>query len=256
MAIKLGQQQLEMLQPRAFDLYITELIEHCKQTFPKLTQRLPEPELRTALIEALKKTTQNGITDNQPTLYYIDLMILLGADFQTDPQYAWINDWFIETANYSQLAQTGYLHGDCLDYLGEMYGDNDIHKYATANQLKEFDLSHYTLSAENFDEEILFILKDIFPKKAELVGDKALTNLITQAKQTAANDYQYTRVDQTAYFIITCYLYGHQFNADPFIPEVKALANTFNQQHDYLDNRAALNQLLISAIEQWYEIVI
>lgn len=251
MAIKITNDQLKKLDDQAFELYISELIEHCELCYPKLVDYITPTELRVILANEVKKIKQQGVNQRASVRFQIDLKIIFGAGFKTDPQYEWIRKWLEQNAHYSQLEQADFLFYDCVDYLQTVYGENNINKYRTESQLEHFDLKSYTLTKENFDRDILAILKDLYPKKAELAGDNALKNLITQSKLTASTQFSCKYIDQYAYFIIMSYLYGHQFYNDPFLPNITSIADINGTEIDNSSQRVNTKQRYANAIEHW-----
>ena len=251
MAIQITNEQLKKLDEQAFELYVGELIEHCELCYPKRVDYITVKELRVILANEVKKIKQQGINQRASVRFQIDLMIIFGVGFKTDPQYEWINQWLVQNAHYSQLEQADFLFEDCVDYLQAVYGENSRNKYLVDSKLECFDLTHYNLTKENFDRDILAIIQDIYPKKAELAGDKALQNLITQAKQTASTQFSCTYIDQYAYFINVSYLYGHQFYDDPFLPNLTSIENSNDTEFDYASHNINTKQHYTNAIEHW-----
>ncbi|OTQ52721.1 hypothetical protein [Gilliamella apis] len=251
MAIQITNEQLKKLDDQAFELYISELIEHCQLCYPNLVDYITTTKLRAILANEVKKIKQQEINQRASVRFQIDLMIIFGTGFKTDPQYAWINQWLEQNAHYSQLEQADFLFEDCVDYLKAVYGENNINKYLADSKLDCFDLNHYVLTKENFDSDILIILQNIYPKKAELAGDNALQNLITQAKHTASLEFSATYIDQYAYFIIASYLYGHQFYDDPFLPNITAIKNSDDTDFDYANHNLNTQQHYANVIEHW-----
>ncbi|CDH28498.1 hypothetical protein XBJ2_1860001 [Xenorhabdus bovienii str. Jollieti] len=48
--------------------------------------------LSTALTNAVEKAKNDGFDQRGPVQFYIDMYILFGTEFQTDPQYAWVKE--------------------------------------------------------------------------------------------------------------------------------------------------------------------
>ncbi|WP_338803059.1 hypothetical protein WDV76_11725 [Xenorhabdus griffiniae] len=102
MTIELNEDQWYMLKKHSFNTYIDELVVHCNESYPYLGIKSGKDALRTTLEDAVEKAKNEGFDQRGAVQFYIDLLILFGTEFQTDPQYAWIKTIL---DNHSHLGQ-------------------------------------------------------------------------------------------------------------------------------------------------------
>ncbi|MBC8951484.1 hypothetical protein [Xenorhabdus sp. PB62.4] len=100
---------------------------HCNESYPYLDIKLGKDGSRKALEDAVEKAKNEGFDQRGAVQFYIDLLILFGTEFQTDPQYTWIKTILDNHSYLGQLEKTSLLYYEVTRYLNEVHGEQDEH---------------------------------------------------------------------------------------------------------------------------------
>jgi len=68
------------------------MLVHLKNFFPDEYQALGDPEIRETIKYGIGKAESYGITTEREVCKYIDLMFVLGQDFDTNPDLPWVQE--------------------------------------------------------------------------------------------------------------------------------------------------------------------
>lgn len=90
MSVKINSEIQEILKKHSIDNYLDRLVIHCHTRYSFLKLTMNQIELKNILRKCIDITQQRGFIQEDTTRFYIDLMILLGMEFENDPQYKWI----------------------------------------------------------------------------------------------------------------------------------------------------------------------
>jgi hypothetical protein len=93
--LQITKKQLELLSERLMASFIKGAILHLRQKFPKTTRFFPDNELSTLISEGIDKATGYNILESEEVLPFLEYLIVLGRNFDTDPE----NSWALEVLN-------------------------------------------------------------------------------------------------------------------------------------------------------------
>jgi hypothetical protein len=89
--MKISAQTMQGFSDRAYKDFEDRMVRHLVEFFPDQCKELGEVSVR-ALIRKGEKTASGYLLDaEQDVCLYVDLMFLLGEDFDTDPEIPWAN---------------------------------------------------------------------------------------------------------------------------------------------------------------------
>ena len=217
MAIHIGEKQLKILEPYVFENYVTELVEHWNSEYPHLKQKMGPKKLREILREGALKAKDDGFDQRGPTRFYVEMMVLFGSGFMTDPQYPWILESLAQDAELLQLQRADRLFYKVDNYLKNIAGENKKHEMEAKAYLGRFDASQTRISSTGMEEQLFDLLKNIHSGRAEHDDENGLKALIDNSLKKAQDQYDYTEPMPQALFVLLAYLYGHEFDEDPFL---------------------------------------
>ncbi len=80
------QEQIEVLAEAAFE---QRIVAHLHEFFPGQCGVLSEGELRGLVQEGIRKARAYGFEETAHLCQFVDLMLLLGRDFDVSPRHAW-----------------------------------------------------------------------------------------------------------------------------------------------------------------------
>src|SRR3989442_14701095 len=81
------QEQTDTLRQTALQKFEDEMVEHLKQSHAEHWKVMGEADGRRVIQLGIKEAGRYGFTNRGPVSFYIDLMVMFGSHFYTDPQY-------------------------------------------------------------------------------------------------------------------------------------------------------------------------
>lgn len=208
--------QFEQLKPNAFENYISELVTYCDKAFPYLKNTMGEQNLREILAQAINKAKESGFTQRGPVQFYINMQIVLGAGFETDPQYPWIYKNLERNNNLPQLERTDRLYLQTKEYLDKIVGEQEKYLFDCAHRLQSLTLDNMDVGRKDYINNVHALLYKIYPQKYQATEKDTLTGLIKKGTEKAYYDYGFEQANHAAMIVLLMFLKGHQFDQDPF----------------------------------------
>lgn len=197
-----------------------ELVRHLSSYAPFETEMLGQDGLRRLVILAKQRAAVVGFTHRESIRLYLDLMILLGSGFATDPQYPWVTAALVpsvKTPEQKWRART--LHRNTLRYTHAVLGEKREFLFAALQRVGHSSGLEFWLQG-NVPEPLISNLRLIFPEKCSYLGDAVLRSVIQLAARRA-EDYGVSLQQGVVLFAILIFLLGHEVDRDPTVPWVE-----------------------------------
>jgi hypothetical protein len=210
--------QIETLKKVAVDSYVLQLADHCKDFSPHLCKTLKDSELHEAIRKGIDWAEAHGFTQRGPVRFYIDMMIVLGSNFDTDPQYPWTAEVLTNTKNSDQMALAEILHNRAQDYLEKVNGETNIHSLKALKDLSELYKRGVKFQLQDFEQNMLYMMKEIHPRKIAETDEESLVQLFINAKKKAKEHYGFQEARSLGLMAVLMFSFGHQCDTDPFLP--------------------------------------
>jgi hypothetical protein len=109
--LQIRQSQMKLFSDAEVRKYEDWVVAHVRKFFPNASSHLTESQLRDLIRYGIRRAASNGIRSRPNVCKYIDLMVLLGRDFDVDSQYPWaaraLRDWKSETGRIDALFRGG-----------------------------------------------------------------------------------------------------------------------------------------------------
>lgn len=144
---------------------------------------------------------------------FLDLMFLLGSEFDTDPQYPWAGAILADRTIRGQVERADRLHATSIEYLDKTYGPE--------NQFAIAALRSIARAAESLERRTQRGLPDaraalnvVYPQKSAELSDAALHGIIAHAAAIAKKS-SITSETGIALLITLEVALGHAFASDP-----------------------------------------
>jgi hypothetical protein len=167
-----------------------------------------------------------GFTCTGPVRLYLDLMLLFGSHFDTDPQYPWAAKILTRSTIDNQMQQADLLHQKTMDYRQKVGGPDDVYTLTALRRIVVFASQPVSLVADRFMADMLNTLAQLYPQKAAYLGTAAQETLIKKAIGGAQRQ-GFTTVRATTLIAILMLAFGHGCGIDPLYPWI---AKTLNNQ--------------------------
>ena len=78
-------------------------------------------------------------------------------------------------------------------------------------------------------------MKEVHPRKYEKTGEDALRQLIKNNREKALKEFGFKQPRAVALIVVLAFAFGHQFDADPFLPWI---ARTLNKENEPSETKA------------------
>lgn len=217
--------QIDKLNKFTMQAFEDEMIQHLAEFSPALFDVIKEDQLRVAVRHGIKKAEEYGFTFRGPIRLYLEMMLLFGSSFDTDPQYPWaseiLNDQ--EFAN-AQMHRAEQLYEKIVDYQEKVSGEKAINTRKALEELLNLAQKEIKFSSNNTSEGIRQEMKRIFPQKAEYVGKEAMKALINQSGDVISK-YKLPGIRAEVMMASLMFAFGHGCNADPLYPWIERTLN-------------------------------
>jgi hypothetical protein len=210
-------EQLAVFRNAASHAFEGEMVGHLAEFSPPLFEAVGEGPLRKAIRLGMERATNYGFTYRGPVRLYLELMLLLGSHFDTDPQYPWAAEILTDRNSVPQMDRAARLYERAMDYREKVAGPNDA---ATLNALRNIAVlaqQPLTLSGNDFAAGMLREIALVYPEKAAYVGDGGISALIRKGMD-GARMQRFSTTRGMALVVLLMLAMGHGCGSDPLYP--------------------------------------
>jgi len=217
--LEIHSQQLTTLHARAHRSFVDELVDHVTTYFPAHAA-LGEPQIRRVIDHAVARAQLHGFTSERNICLYLDLVLMLGADLDVDPQIPWAAEILADPGFTHPTLRIDHLTNTALTHLERTAGVDDVHLERAVDRLRRDmdDMIHMVdRSGSMWPPLALRILRRIWPERCDALGEVPLAYLIRGAYEGAHHHGLAARHDLAIYLVCT-FLFGSGFAHDPQYP--------------------------------------
>jgi hypothetical protein len=207
--------QMENLAQASLQRFEDEMVEHSRAFAPKLCETIGEEQLRLAVHQIIERAESHGFSYRGPIRLMVEIMFLLGSQFDTDPQYAMVSD--VLSSTDEQMVRAELLHARVDHYIEATSGPKNINVRNALESLSIFAKNPFVCSEDDFEPIMLREMSSIFPDKVAYIGQDALTALIQEARE-AAKRYGFASPRAQALLVALMFAFGHGCTDDPLYP--------------------------------------
>ena len=212
-------EQIEALEQSAQLRFEDEMVRHLGQFAPGHCRAIGEPAVREVIRLGMQRAGTYGLTRRGPVRFYIELMFLLGSDFDTDPQYPWASWGLNGRWTDDQMARADQLHARLQDYLDKTAGPGRQYALDAMRTLRDTPPGSLAPSAAGRPDALFREMERIYPRKCRYVGDRPLRALIARGEDLART-HGLTSDRGAALFTALIFVMGHGLADDPLHPWV------------------------------------
>lgn len=211
--LRISEAQRAFFDREATDDFVARSATRLSQEFPDDAEALGRDGLRTVVRAGMARAARHGVDDEHGIDIWVNLMLMLGADFDTDPQLGWASDVLV-APDIAPKQVADALDVASRAYLDTVHGPEHIHYVEAARRMRALtvtDLPHEP-------GDVRLWLAKVFPPKVAYLGAGGLSDLIERAEghaRDATGDH--ARVGLCAGMML---VYGHRFDVDPALPWV------------------------------------
>ena len=220
--------QIKAFEKVAVESYVVELAAHCREFSPHLCKTLSYEELHTAMRQGIERAEAHGFTRRGPVRLYVDLMIVLGGGFDSDPQYAWVREILGANGDLSEMERAEALHARTATYLAKVDGANNVHTLRALADLEALCEGGLTFHPETSEQDTLRLMTKIHPRKVAETGQEALRRLISAGRARGRVNYGFRAARSLTLMAVLMFAFGHQFDSDPLLPWITRTLSRIN----------------------------
>jgi hypothetical protein len=215
--LKIRRQQIEALDQPALAAFEAEMVRHCNNFSPPLCKVLGEDQLRIVIRKAIDRARGYGFTNRGPVRLFIEMTLLFGSSFDTDPQYPWIEETLRVRERDHQTERAEQLYEKTLDYLQNVTGPDDVFTRQALERIVDLVRQPPQFSHADFSSNMLLHAQRVYPEKAAYAGNTALELLFREGvAEAAAHDMP--AAHSKALFCVLMFAFGHGCTTDPLYP--------------------------------------
>ena len=195
-----------------------ELDEHCQKFAPLLFDAAGETGVREAVRLGLKRAQGYGFKDQPQIRFYIDMMLVLGSEYDTDPQFPWAAETLQD--RFSRAEVRGMvLHRDLSLYIDRVMGQRNEYLTEALDRFLSLPAKapppHQRTAAHLRDW-----LRRLFPQKSDDVNDEQLAQISAVATEHANRLGLPGRDGILAGVML---VFGHRATEDPLYPWISGV---------------------------------
>ena len=210
-------EQMQALGDSVLRAFENEMLAHLAQFSPPLFQAVKEDQLREAIRYGIKRAGEYGFTFRGPVRLYLELMLLFGSHFDTDPQYPWTATILADQGSAPEMQRAESLYEKTRDYRKNVAGPGDEYTLEALRRVAALAAQPLPVSAANFNRDMLQAMSEAYPQKVSFVGEDALKLLIGEGV-AAAQGYGFSTLRSVALPVVLMFAFGHGCFRDPLYP--------------------------------------
>lgn len=210
-------EQIDVMGAGMMKAFENEMVEHLAAFSPPLYAVIKEPQMREVVRFGFKQADKYGLTLRGPIRLYLEMMLLFGGYFDTDPQYPWARDILSDKHSVSQMQRAEWLFEKIVDYQEKVAGPKGANTRKALETLAEVGKQPMDFSPKEFEDSMRREVYRIFPEKAEYVGRENLTVLVRAARDEARK-YQFPETRGDTLMVVLKFAFGHGCAGDPLYP--------------------------------------
>ena len=216
--------QMERFEEVARRNFEEQMCEHLMRFSPVHCSTLDETVVRDIVRIGIERAGNYGFTNRGAVRFFIELMIQLGTDFDSDPQLEWASATLKASEPPTQEERASLLYDRAMNYIDAVVGPKYEYEKQALAQAERWTLSDLAHLANGSEEALLTALRSLYPQKFDYVGERAVHAIISKGAEQARG---YTIRDPrgSTIFAILMYAFGHHCLTDPQFPWIAASLN-------------------------------
>jgi hypothetical protein len=248
--LKIRKVQMVELAKVSLKSFEDDMVEHIKKFFPKYHEVMGEPTVRKGIRYGIDRAKVYGFTTERDVCLYINLMFLLGSNFDTDVQLPWLADILTDEAGMEAAARMDKVYDAALKYLDDVAGVENEHAGRALKTIPGIPFDDFSLSATgNIENRIGGTIRKIWPRKVARLGEELTRGLIRKGIGNAGR-YGITFDRGVAIYVVFMFMAGSGFDRDPLFPWAGAVL----AEKSIADQSARVGRLygeMMAFLEKW-----
>ncbi|MCB9653442.1 MAG: hypothetical protein H6729_04820 [Deltaproteobacteria bacterium] len=202
--------------PKSIELspFEREMFDHCRTFDPSLDDRLEPEAIAEFVRQSYARAQAFGFTLRGPTRTFIELSLIFGSAFDSDPQYPWAKR--ILGGSGEEMVRATALYDETMRYRRR------ISSWAEQRALVRWEAERRdppVFAESRFVEAMVRRMQRLFPEKATYVGAEGLSALAREAVlESERRDL--VSANAKALMVALFFALGHGVTRDPLYPMI------------------------------------
>lgn len=223
--LRIRKEQYEELGKIALKRFEDSMIEHVKKFFPKYYEVLGETTIRKVILYSIDRAENYGFTTERDVCLYINLIFLLGSNFDMDPQLPWATVILNDETIVVPFRRIDRLYEEAMGYLDRVAGVNNEYLGRALLRVREISIEDFAQTpTANAGDTAATQLQKIWPRKCRQMDEMTLRGLITDGIESAKG-YDITTECGVVLYTALMFLLGSGFDKDPQFPWAAKILN-------------------------------
>ena len=233
----LRKEQMAALKQLAQQGFEAEMLDHLAGFSPRLFKLAGKESMEKTISFGIERAKSYGFDLRGPVRLYLELMVLFGSHFDTDPQYPWAAEILADADPLPQAQRAERLYMKAVECRQMIAGPNEAYAVKASRRIAEIIRRPPELSPDDFTSEMLRLAKSIHPERAHYVGDGVLETLIRKGTD-AARMQGLSNGRGPTLFVMLLLAFGHGCGADPLYPWIRpSRKNGVEVKPEAMENR-------------------
>jgi len=219
-------EQIRALEDASWRGFEGRMFERVHTYFPKPAEQLGEIQLRVLTRYAVTRAERHLLTHERSIALYLDLMFVLGSNFDEDSQIPWAAAILADDSFPTQADRIDRLHKEGWEYGLKIEADfqspaengSRSSLIEAIAEVRRQSVERMSLAeARSTENEIILWFQFLFPVKCGLIGDERVRGLVREAFEKAAQ-YGIANARGAWLFSALMFVLGTGFDSDPQFP--------------------------------------
>ncbi|WP_437318485.1 hypothetical protein [Sorangium sp. So ce385] len=219
--------QLSAFEKASQEEFGDEVARSCRALSPHLCEALGAPALRCAIHQAVIDAAAHGFTHRGPVRLYVELTLLFGRGFDTDPQYPWAAEQLARDELLYQLLRAEALFASASAWLEQVRPLDPKRAREAALRLAAIEgapaIEPDSALRQRLAAEARSAMVEIHPEKCAHLGGELLDRLAAFAVAKAWDDHGLRAPRSIRRAALLMFAFGHRCGEDLFHPWIGEL---------------------------------
>lgn len=201
-------EQMEVMTNISFKGFENKMVKHVQRFFWAHFNILGVESVHAVIRYGHRRAQSHGFTSQRNVCLYLDLMFMLGSDFDNDPQYPWAREILQDEGLSSPVVRINALNKAAEDYLDQVEGENDSLLQDRWREFCAVPLNNLPVDdSKHLQPKLVVLFKKVYPQKCAVLGEYTLRQLIEYGLKSAVTYHLRSEREITLYMALM-FLFG------------------------------------------------
>jgi hypothetical protein len=222
--LTIRQGQMDAFDRATFNAFENEMVGHLKDFAPGISRAAGEPALRRLIRSGIERSMRFGMTNRGPVRLYLELMVLLGHNYDSDPLLPWAGEILNGRITPDQMQHAERLYERAIRHAKDVSGPDNEFLLQALGKFQQANAEDYAVPIGQFEGVTGRLLLEFYPQKYEAAGPAVVREIIRRGPDLAARNGVGTNLGNLL-FVVLPFLVGAGFLTDPLYAWIDGTLN-------------------------------